>query len=162
MPLTRRHPSSRLAPIFLAAVSALVGAILVANDVRAGASNKTVVRDPASDIEPGCDIRRATSKLTDAGRLRHTITLQQATGVLSVHRVTIYGGRRGGADLSLSDETDGVDARLANQGRSVVFTVGRGRVAQAVDSQRRYFWVARSCTNPGDRAPNNGRARQPL
>jgi hypothetical protein len=124
-----RHLSSRIAPICLAAVLALVGAFFVANDVRAGGSEKTVVRDPASsNIEPGCDIRRATSKLTDDRRLRHTITLQEATGDLSVHRVSIYGGRSGGADLSLFDGADGVDAHFANQGKSVVFTIKRWRL----------------------------------
>jgi hypothetical protein len=161
--MRRRHLSNRIAPICLSAVLALAGAIFVANDVRAGGSNKTVVRDPVSNIEPGCDIRRATSKLTDDRRLRHTITLQEATGDLSVHRVSIYGGRSGGTDLSLFDGADGVDAHFANQGKSVVFTIKRWRVAQAVDSQRRYFWVARSCMNPSDRAPNSGhRARQSL
>ena len=155
----RRHLSSRVVPICLTAALVLV----VANDVRAGGSQKTVVTDPVSNIEPGCDIRKATSKLTGDGRLRHRITLQQETGDLSVHRVTIYGGRSGGADFSLSDVADGVDARFANEGRSVVFTVRRWRVAQAVDSQKRYFWVARSCMNPSDRAPNSGhRARQSL
>ena len=160
----RRRTLSRIAPLCLTGVLALAGAVVVANDVRAGGSNKTVVRDPAAgNIEPGCDIRRATSKLTDDRRLRHTITLQEATGLLSVHRVLIYGGQSGGADLSLFDGADGVDAHFANQRKSVVFTIRRWRVAQAVDSQSRYFWVARSCTDPGDRAPNRGhRARQSL
>jgi hypothetical protein len=57
---------------------------------------------------------------------------------------------------------EGVHVHLAN-GRTVVFLVGRGRVARAVDSEEKYFWVARSCSDPGDRAPNPGeKARQSL
>ena len=63
----------------------------------------------------------------------------------------------------LADGVDGVDARLADNGKRVVLEIRRGRVAQAVDSLERYFWVARSCMDPGDRAPNRGnRARQSL
>jgi hypothetical protein len=146
----------------LTAVLMLVGALVVASDVLAGGSQKTVVNDGVTSIEPGCDIREATSKLTDDGRLRHTITLQEGTSI-EPHNVAISRHRSGGTDLLLSDGADGVQTHLANQGKTVVFMVRRWRVVQAVDSHEKYFWVAHSCMNPGDRAPNSGdRARQPL
>jgi hypothetical protein len=159
-------------PVRLVAVAALVGAFALAGSVATGGktnardaaetSEKTVVNDGHTNIEPGCDIRQATSKRTDDGRLRHTITLQAATGDTRVHSVAVSRSRSGGVDLVLERGVDGVHVHLADGGRTFVLLVGRGRVANAVDSQRKYFWVARSCPE-GDRAPNSGsKARQSL
>jgi hypothetical protein len=146
----------------LAAVVMLVGALALAGEVVAAGSKKTVVKDGRTSIEEGCDIREATSKRTDDGRLRHTITLQLGTSTFP-HSVAISRSRSGGIDYVLRRGGEGVHVHLANGGRTVVFLVGRGRVASAVDSQEKYFWVARSCSDPGDRAPNPGeKARQSL
>jgi hypothetical protein len=160
----------------LIAIAALVGALALSGSVATGrqsgassadhsakASARTVVNDGPTNIEPGCDIRRATSKRTDDGRLRHTITPQAATGNTSVHSIAVSRSRSGGVDLVLERGGDGVHVHLADGGRTFVLIVGRGRVANAVDSERKYFWVARSCSQPGDRAPNPGsKARQSL
>lgn len=49
----------------IAAVLALVGALAVAGDVIAGGSNRTVVRDPVSNIEEGRDISSAARRAAE-------------------------------------------------------------------------------------------------
>lgn len=153
---------------FVVVVATLsIGSLLAASGV-IGKASKTVVKDGKSPHDPGgCDIVKATSALKN-GVLRHTVTTRGKRGnPLTDFTVVVINHSRSGAaggspEYLLDSSNSDAHYRLTNHRKTAVFTVEKSLVADAVDSQKKYFWKAVTCASPGDSAPSEGAARQAL
>jgi hypothetical protein len=155
-------------------VVVLVGGLLLASAV-IGKPKTAVVHDPSGDggaqNAASCDILKATSRLAKHGKLRHTVTTRGKVGLKITDTsppVVLISSKKhfgGGLNLAvvLSPSAQGVHARIKGHHKTVLYTLKRSVIASELPKgQERYFWLASTCLNPADTAPNHGTVAQAL